>query len=265
MATQNATSAQQPVLVLRKIRQILECFSTENPTLTLVEIRQRSGLPQSTCQRLVQNLVREGFLDRDGGDYRIGLQIVRWSVASTQGRDLVRVVDPVLVELRERTNESAGLFVRDGPFRTLIALREARHQLVQRLAVGMVMPLHAGTGRVFLAYDDAALDDALEHGLRRLTANTVTNLKTLEHQLEQTRREGYVVSHEERDTGISSISAPVFGPRSELLAVLAVAGPVMRLGAQETAIVQAVVDAGREASGRLGFRAAGAGEVSEVR
>lgn len=259
MAPVGKSSSYPPVLVLRKIRAILECFSNEQPSLTLVEIRHGSGLPQSTCQRLVENLVREGFLDRDGGNYRIGLQIVRWSTAGTQGLDLVRVADPVLLELREQTNESAGLFVRDGPFRTLIALHEARHQLVQRLAVGMVMPLHAGTGRVFLAYDAAALDDALEHGLPRLTSNTVTDRAELERQLEQTRKNGYVVSHEERDTGISSISAPVFGPRGELLAVIATAGPVVRLRAQEAAIVDAVVAAARTATSRLGGRVETAG------
>ena len=64
MATAGEKSAMPPILVLRKIRQILECFTIQRPELTLQEIVKATGLPQSTCQRLVHNLVREEFLDR---------------------------------------------------------------------------------------------------------------------------------------------------------------------------------------------------------
>lgn len=72
-------SGTSPLLVLHKVAEILDCFSVAEPEPTLQQIIRQTGLPSSTCQRLVQNMVREGFLDRDGDQYRIGIGMVRWA------------------------------------------------------------------------------------------------------------------------------------------------------------------------------------------
>lgn len=253
MATPEPNPSQ--LLVLGKVKRILGCFTLDDPSLTLQEIRTASSLPASTCQRLVANMVREGFLDRDDNAYRIGLQLVRWSAPGTQGLDLVRITHPVLARLRDATSESACLFVRDGPFRTLIGLVEARHALVRMLAVGMVMPLHAGTGRTFMAFDDTAFADAVDAGLERLTPNTVTDANLLKRQLDQARDDGYVVSREERDVGIASVSAPVFNGLGDLVAVIGIGAPNSRLDAKLERLIGAVVDAAADASSLMGRQA----------
>jgi IclR family transcriptional regulator, acetate operon repressor len=256
MATsKNGESSLQPILVLKKVRTLLECFSVEQPALTLQQIRRASGLPASTCQRLVQNLVREGFLDRDGDEYRIGLGLVRWAAPGTFGLDLVRLTRPVLQRLRDETGETACLYVRDGPFRTVVALAETRHVVMRLFLVGMVMPLHAGSaGKVFLAYDRAAFRDAVAHGLSRLTPSTVTDIDVLTSELEQVRRDGYAASFEERDVGQASISAPVFGIHRELVASIGIGAPSQRLTpADVPRLAPLVVDAAAEASRRMGY------------
>src|SRR5262249_11118532 len=101
-------SGTPPLLVLGKMRQILECFSIEEPTLTLREIIKRTRLPPSTCQRLVHNLVREGFIDRDPREgYRIGMGLVRCAAPGTAGLSLVRKVRPAVYSLRDTTGETA--------------------------------------------------------------------------------------------------------------------------------------------------------------
>src|SRR5262245_15669584 len=89
MAEEREKASVAPVLVVRKLKQILESFTIEQPELTLQQITKLTGLPPSTCQRLVQNLVREGFLDRDEDRYRIGLGLVRVAAPGTFGLDLV--------------------------------------------------------------------------------------------------------------------------------------------------------------------------------
>jgi hypothetical protein len=42
-----------------------------HPAMTLEDIRQATGLPTSTVQRLVSNMVSHGILDRVGGHIRI--------------------------------------------------------------------------------------------------------------------------------------------------------------------------------------------------
>lgn len=245
-----------PVLVLRKIKQILDSFTIERPEQTLQQIIRATGLPSSTCQRLVQNLVREGFLDRDEDHYRIGLGLVRWAAPGTFGLDMVRLTRPVLHSLRDGTGETACLYVRDGAYRTVIALAESRHPVVRLFVVGMVMPLHAGSaGKVFLAWDPTARKDAVSHGLARFTPSTVVDIDLLTDQTEQVRRTGYATSFEERDFGAASISAPVFGLTGDLVAAIGIGAPTQRLTpADVPRLAPAVVAAAHEASARLGYR-----------
>lgn len=249
-------SGTTPVLVLRKFKQILESFTIDNPELTLQQITRSTGLPASTCQRLVHNLVREGFLDRYDDTYRVGLGLVRWAAPGTFGLDLVRLTRPVLQQLRDETGETACLYVRDGAYRTVISLAESRHPVVRLFVVGMVMPLHAGSaGKVFLAWDKLAVKDAIGHGLARFTPRTVVDIDLLSDQLGQIRDAGYAVSFEERDLGAASLSAPVFGLNGEVSAAIGIGAPTQRMTAADVPrLAPVVVEAGRRASERLGYR-----------
>ncbi|NKQ56992.1 IclR family transcriptional regulator [Amycolatopsis sp. K13G38] len=257
MAGDNGKASSAPLLVLQKLKQILASFTIEQPELTLQQIIRATGLPSSTCQRLVQNLVREGLLDRDEDQYRIGLEFVRLAAPGTFGLDLVRLTRPALQWLRDRTGETACLYVRDGAYRTVVALAESRHPVVRLFVVGMVMPLHAGSaGKVFLAFDPAARKDAVAHGLGRFTPRTVVDIDVLTEQLEQIRDAGYAASFEERDLGAASVSAPVYGLTGEVVAAIGIGAPTQRLApADVPELAGLVLEAAQQASRRLGYRA----------
>lgn len=245
-----------PILVLQKFRQVLECFTITEPCLTLQQITRKTGLPGSTCQRLVHNLVREGFLDRDEDGYRIGLGLVRWAAPGTFGLDMVRLTRPALQDLRDATGETACLYVRDGAYRTVVSIADTHHVVMRLFMVGMVMALHAGSaGKVFMAYDPLARSAAVSHGLSRHTARTIVDIDLLDQQLEEIRKLGYAASFEERDLGAASVSAPVFGLTGELVAVLGVGAPTQRLTPSDVGTVAPkVVAAAEDASRRLGYR-----------
>jgi DNA-binding IclR family transcriptional regulator len=245
-----------PLLVLRKVCQILDCFTVEDPTPTLQQLTRRTGLPSSTCQRLVHNLVREGFLDRGGDRYRIGMALVRWAAPGTVGLDLVRLVRPDPQRLRDETGETACLHVRDGAFRTAVAVAETHHVVMRLFTVGMVMPMHAGApGTVFLAHDPAARADVLGEGLARFTADTPVEMEVLDRQVEQARADGYCAAFSERHEDVGSISAPVFDQAGELAAVLGIGAPTQRVGPRDVGrLAPVVVAAAAAASSALGFR-----------
>lgn len=252
------TPGTPPLLVLNKVSRLLDCFTVEEPAPTLQQLTRRTGLPASTCQRLVHNLVREGFLDRDGDRYRIGMALVRWAAPGTVGLDLVALVRPGLQRLRDETGETACLYVRDGAFRTVVAVAETRHVVMRLFKVGMVMPMHAGApGKVFLAHDGAARADMLRHGMPRFTEDTPVDIEVLDQQAERCRVEGYSAAFSERHEGVGSISAPVFDQAGELAAVLGIGAPMQRVGPGDVErLASAVVAAAADASAALGYRAA---------
>ncbi|GAA3545975.1 hypothetical protein GCM10022295_29800 [Streptomyces osmaniensis] len=96
---------------------------------------------------------------------------------------------------------------------------------------------------------------AVSHGLTRHTARTVVDIDVLDRQLEEIRRNGFSASFEERDLGAASISAPVFGSSGELVAAVGIGAPTQRLTAADVGqLAPLVIEAGEEASRRLGYR-----------
>ena len=77
-----------PLLVLGKIRAILDAFSLDREALTAAEIRRATGLPASTLHRLLGNLVEHGFLDRVDDRYSIGVRMAFWAGPAVRGRDI---------------------------------------------------------------------------------------------------------------------------------------------------------------------------------
>lgn len=259
-----------PILVLGKISEILNCFSIEAPEPTLQQIARTTGLPASTCQRLVQNMVREGFLDRDGDRYRIGLRLVQWAAPGTLGLDVVRLLHPIIQQLRDDTGETACVYMRDGQFRTVVAVAETRHVVMRPFLVGQVMPIHAGApGKVFLAFDPGAREALLGTELTRFTAATPASWEQLDAQAEQARQQGYFAAFGERNSDVGSISAPVFRYDGQLAAVLGLGFPTQRVSpADVPRLGPLVARAAREASEALGYRfpapAAAGGQASSA-
>jgi DNA-binding IclR family transcriptional regulator len=248
----------RPLLVLSKIRQILELFGQDQPELTFLEIRRATDLPASTCQRLVSNMLAEQFLDRHGDKYRIGLRLAYWAAPAGAGLDASEIVRPALVGLRDNTGETACLYRREGDVRVCVAMAETYQAIRRDMYVGKLMPLHAGSAsRVLLAWDEAAAQKVLSGPLTSFTTTTVTDPSVLRELLSQTRQLGYAITSEERDAGAASVSAPVFGPGQALVGALGISGPTQRLTERQAAgwapvVVRAAEQATRLLGGRPG-------------
>ncbi|MEQ3550125.1 IclR family transcriptional regulator [Pseudonocardia nematodicida] len=222
-----------PLLVLGKITAILDAFTLQRPVLGLGELQRQTGLPASTVQRLVSNMVAEGLLDRAGDGVRIGVRMAYWAGAAARGVDLLDLAGPVLRELRDVTGETAALFRAESGFRVCVAVAETAHALRREMHVGKIAPLHTGSaGRVLLAWDPALAERVLAGPLEPVTDHTVTDPDRLRGLLEQTHRDGFAITAAERDDGGSGLAAPVFDHAGEVAAALTVSGPTIRLSRQ---------------------------------
>ena len=217
------------VLVLSKVRRIMDALTPSAPQLTVQEITIATGLPATTCHRLVTNLVHEGFLERIGDHYRIGLAALRWGSLALEGRTLLSVARPILDQLRDETGESAHLCVRDREYRVMVAVSQSKQGILRLLHVGEVLPLHVGsTGKVFLAFDnDAPMPPQAPY--ERYTPNTIVDEKILETEIKKIRLAGYAVSWQERDLDAVGITAPVLDRRGRMIAAVGVSGPLLRM------------------------------------
>jgi DNA-binding IclR family transcriptional regulator len=236
------------------MRAILDAFTPQDPELTIPELTQRTGLPASTCFRIVRNLAHDGMLERVGDRYRIGLAIVRWASSALESRSLVLAAEPTLAWLRDTTGESALMSVREGPFAVLVAVATSRHAIVRQLHVGEYSPLNAGSrGKVILAFDPEARQSIEGVELTAFTDYTVTDSAKLFADAEEVRKAGYAASAEERNVGAAGVHAPVFDHRGHFAGAVGLTGPVSRMGPDFAAkYAPLVVEAADRIAHRLG-------------
>jgi DNA-binding IclR family transcriptional regulator len=214
--------------VLDKAVGILS-FLAEGGPASLAGVVGGTGLARPTAYRLLSALEAHRLVAREDGRYALGLRLLGWC-GGVLGSDLVRVATPVLEALRDRTGESAQLYVREGDHRVCVASVERATGLRTTVEVGLVLPLDKGSaGKVLLS----RAEDAGRFGIPA-------------ERLAEVRARGWAESVAEREAGVASVSAPVFG-EGRMVAAVGVSGPIARLGESPGArLADPVVAAARE-------------------
>lgn len=217
--------------MLDKAVAILAFLSEVGPA-GLAAVVQGTGLPRPTAYRLLSALEVHHLVVRGGGRYSLGLRLLGWG-NKVAGASLIDTARPVLEGLRDETGESVQLYVREGGRRVCIAsVERAGGGLRDTVPVGAVLPLELGSGgKVLLAW--------AEDGEHFRTVET--------SELDAIRSQGWAQSVAEREAGVVSVSAPVFGPDGKLSAAVCASGPISRLGERPgERLAKRVVTAARE-------------------
>jgi len=200
------------VQVLDRAVEVLDTIARRGPC-QLAELVSETGLPRPTAHRIAVALERNGVLARDGaGRFVLGARAATWGAAAAQG--LATIAQPVLARLSEATGESAQLYLREGSHRVCVAAYERPSGLRDTVPVGAVLPLDRGSGAKVLA---AWAQDGSSLGID-------------DRELRAVRRRGWAESAGEREAGVASVSAPVWGHGDAIVAAISVSGPIDRMG-----------------------------------
>ena len=211
--------------VISKVVSVLEAFSTGAPRLSLKQLAESTGLPQSTTHRLASELVAWGGLERvEGGGYQIGLRLWEIGALAVRGESLREIALPFMQDLYDATRENVHLAILDGTealYIEKITGRGAARVVSRR---GGRLPLHAtGVGKVLLAYGpEDLLAEVLANGLTRYTAHTIVMPGHLRRALTKIRREGVAFANEEMSIGTVSVASPILASPASAIAALAV-------------------------------------------
>src|SRR5215217_3328299 len=220
--------------VLDKAVVILSFLYEEGPA-TLAEVVVGTGLSRPTAHRLLSALEAHRLVGRGGGRYSPGVRLSLWGGRAVS-LALIEVGRSALVALRDETGESAQLYVREGDLRVCVAsVERTGGGLKDIVPVGAVLPLDRGSGgRVLLAW--------AEDGEGLVSSGTA-----------EVRGRGWAESVAEREAGVASVSAPVFGAGGALRAAVCASGPISRLGEHPgERLAGPVVAAAREIEDALG-------------
>ncbi|WP_405595386.1 IclR family transcriptional regulator [Streptomyces sp. NBC_01092] len=222
--------------MLDKAAVILESFSPSGGPYRLSELSQHTGLPKPTVHRLAADLVRLGWLERSGAQYRLGPKLFELGSLVPHRLDLREAALPFLQDLFEATRETVHLGIREG-MEVVYLERIHGHEALQLPSrIGGSLPLTCtGVGKALLAFSGAELtEQVLSRPLPSLTPHSITDPDRLRMALEKTRVSGLAYEEQEAAPGVSCIAAPVFAGGTAV-AALSVAVPRSRFSPAQLA------------------------------
>lgn len=227
---------------------ILEAFTPQRTSLSLMEIGTRTKLSKATAYRLVSCLDQAGYLVRlENQQYCLSLKLLGLAgiVRSTLSiRDLAR---PIMTELVKLTGETITLNTVVGDERLCIEVFDTPAPLMTIVKQGERAPLNYGaTGKILLAYLEPKRID-------QITAKmSSAEREAVRRQLERFRQQGYAHTKSERVAGVTAISVPIHDMEKRGHYSLSVTGPSVRIDLARVKLVPAMLSAGERLSAQLG-------------
>lgn len=231
---------------------ILRSFTAEKPAMSVLEIQRRVGLSRPTLYRLLQTLAATGLIKAEGDPQRFRLAhgVMELAHVWLAGLNKVDVARPILESLREKTGETAALFVLRGDKRICVLELESHHALTIARGVG-------DTGDATLGASGKAIMAFLDEGRRAAILDQVPKARRVElsKALEVVRARGYATSRGEVFVGAVAVAAPIFNHNSEVSGCIGVFGPTARINDDDlVSFGTFTTEAAAALSTQLGYR-----------
>lgn len=256
-ASQNVSSAYVIKPVYKALR-VLKCLGDAGRELPLVEICRIVNLPKPTVYKYLQTLREAGFVlyDPECECYWLGPNA--WSLGRTVDPSLrVReVARPIMQQLRDRFGETINLAVLHGDEVVYLEMAISRQALRLQATIGGHDPAYTTSlGRAMIAFlPQERWRQHIPRQMRRRTARSISSHEALHAELIATRARGYAIERGENEDGALCIGAPIFDQDGHAIAAVSVSAPATRISpSAEVEVGEAVVEAARNISGRLGY------------
>ncbi|MEV4644971.1 IclR family transcriptional regulator [Saccharopolyspora sp. NPDC049357] len=202
-----------PRTAVDKAFELLNAFPPGTTTAGVTELAQRTGLTKSTAFRLLAAMERNGFVERDGARYRLGVQLheIGGRVYEPVPGGMYEALSHVMSYVVEQTGHTAHLGV----------LRQDEVALLGRLRGPRSNPSTLTMGTRFSAYHSALGKALLAH---HLDPADQLMPKSLESELREVRRTGLAFSHGEARPNLSCVAVPLRGNFHRPVAAISVSG-----------------------------------------
>ncbi len=234
MTTNQNDGSGQVVRVVDKAFTALQALSQAERDMDLAGLAEQTGLPKSTLVRLLHTMKLHNIVQQDSKTrrYRLGWALIHLGKAAEHQFDFERIVRPYLEQLANETSETASFAALEGT-RAVYLAQVLTDSIIRGVPpIGSELPLHCtAVGKVLLTSfsDEQIANLAAEHGLPRLTENTIDNTEQLRREVALVAERGYAMDNEEAERGGRCIAAPIHDDSGQVIAALSITGPTSRI------------------------------------
>lgn len=253
----NAPTEQKSVApALTKGFAILDLIASE-PGLGFAAIRDRLGLPNSSCHHLITTLCQLGVLvQRADRGYVLGLRLFELGAMAANQRQLHDLALPMLKQLAQEIQLTCHLGVMEGAEAVYLLKIEGSREIRVNTWVGKRLSLHSSSlGKVLLA---GLPEDELQGILAQVTweaktPRSIVDPAEFRRQLLVVRERGWALDDEEDLVNIRCVAAPVRDMRGHVVAAISAVGTVLDITPERIDELAATLCAtAREISQHLG-------------
>lgn len=225
-------SLDRPFIILQVLREY-------RAPMRLSDIAAAAQLHLATTQRILTLLIRYGYVEREGLDYRLGLTSLLNGNTYLLTSHLVQVAEPVLIELTASTGLTSSMSVRNDLSAVLLMRVSSTPPLRFQVPIGERMPLVVGGARVLAAALDVEDLDRLLEGVSSipLASGVVLDRSEFVDSLRIIRERGYAFGQGQREAGAMSIAVPVFGTDQRVVAAIQLSSLIEDIAVDVDALV----------------------------
>ncbi|WP_370647933.1 IclR family transcriptional regulator [Phyllobacterium meliloti] len=206
---------------LDKGLDILELLSGIDGGLTQAEIAKHLGRSPNEFYRMLDRLVRRGYVTRLEGDrYSLTLKLFGLAQLHAPVRRLASYATPLMRDLAVMSKQANQLSVFDRGAAVVIAQQEAPDYWGISIRVGSHISLfNTGSGHVLLAFRSDE-ERAMMIAEYEKHADDIAQPSDFRERLDHIRERGYEIMASEQTAGVFNISAPILGPDGRSIAAL---------------------------------------------
>ena len=204
---------------------VIKSFGEGRSEQTIAEVAARIGVDRSTARRFLLTLVKLGYVEQDGRDFRLSPQALQLGYAYLSSLPWWRSAQRELNRLRDRIGQNCAIGVLDEHQVVYVAYASAARFPVMNRSVGMQLPaMSTAIGRLLLAYlDEGRLLAILQSiNLERLTPYTLTDRGVLLKSLHTIRVEDFAFVDQELELGLQSIGVPIRNRGGDVVAAVSI-------------------------------------------
>ena len=243
---------------LEKGIAVLEYLSLYTTGKTLQEIKSELDISQTTAYRILNTLVRLGYLiyNEDTKHYKLSRKLLTLGFRSLNEHNLLEIVLPHLRNLRDQVKETACFGVLGDQKGIFIEQAQGHHTFRFVLSPGKPFELHCSApGKAIMAYLPNTVRDyyLAQMEFTRYNARTITTPEAYMEELEKVRRQGYAMDNEENELGVRCIAVSLKGLHRKPSYAISVSAPKDRMDdARVEQFTHLILDAKQRIQNELG-------------
>jgi DNA-binding IclR family transcriptional regulator len=223
----------ESIRAVERALDVLLCFTTETPQLTMTQISEKVGINKSTVHRLLATLEGRRFVERDPatGVYKPGIRLLQLNCHILEHNDLRRLASPFLQNLSDLHRENVNLSVLDGSDVVYVDVIESPQRVKLAATSGQRLPAFCtASGKAILAFlPEETVHRVLALGMPGFTTRTLSSPQAFFADIQLIRDRGFAISEQEYEEGINAVAAPIYNDGQHPIASVSVAGPAYRL------------------------------------